>query len=330
VSHLQTPQFQGTVLPSAVGMAKASYLARLPRVAQKRGDQSKGEIEIVTRKKSVRRIDAECGPDLEGSALGKNGKRIGILLEDKVHFIVRDAVEFPSGAAGCAMRIIGKTQFDGVNGVIALTHCEGRLFLRKIFRHATRSWELEAVRGRRETGMTSRGTVRKEVKEELGYPVKRTVKLGSIRPETALLATEVDVFWTELGRGPRKDDPEPKEAFGPVVELSFGEVGERIMSGEIRDGCTISALMLAQLAGVMQPILNAATASPQPKEPKEPGEPGEPGESGESGESGEPSEPSEPRESREPNELTRPMESMEPIESMESTESIASPTIIPR
>src|SRR5687767_15555436 len=158
---------QGTVLPSATAMAKESYLARLPRVAQKRGDQSKGEIEIVTRKKRVRRIDAECGPELEGSALGKSGKRIGILLEDKVHFIVRDAVEFPSGAAGCAMRIIGKTQFDGVNGVIALTHCEGRLFLRKIFRHATRSWELEAVRGRRETGMTSRGTVRKEVKEEL-------------------------------------------------------------------------------------------------------------------------------------------------------------------
>ena len=281
-------------------MAKESYLARLPRVAQKRGDQSKGEIEIVTRKKGVRRIDTECGPELEGSALGKNGKRIGILLEDKVHFIVRDAVEFPSGAAGCAMRIIGKTQFDGVNGVIALTHCEGRLFLRKIFRHATRSWELEAVRGRRETGMTSRETVRKEVKEELGYPVKRTVKLGSIRPETALLATEVDVFWTELGRGPRKDDPEPKEAFGPVVELSFGEVGERIMSGEIRDGCTISALMLAQLAGVIEPIRTAPRASREPDEPDEPDEP------------------------------TGPTQPTEPVESMEPMEPIESPTIFPR
>jgi ADP-ribose pyrophosphatase len=281
-------------------MAKASYLARLPRVAQKRGDQSKGEIEIVTRKKSVRRIDAECGPELEGSALGKSGKRIGILLEDKVHFIVRDAVEFPSGAAGCAMRIIGKTQFDGVNGVIALTHCDGRLFLRQVFRHATRSWELEAVRGRRETGMTSRATVRKEVKEELGYPVKRTVKLGSIRPETSLLATEIDVFWTELGRGPRKDNPEPKEAFGSVIDLSFREVGERIMSGEIRDSCTISALMLAQLAGVMEPILTSPTASP------------------------------EQREAIGRSEQIQPAEPMESIETMEPTEPIASPTIVPR
>ena len=254
-------------------MAKASYLARLPRIAQKRGDTSKGEIEIITNRKAVRRIESECGPELEGSALGKNGKRIGILLEDKVHFIVRDAVEFPSGAVGCQMRIIGKTQFDGVNGVVALTHCEGRLYLRKIYRHATRSWELEAVRGRRETGMTSRATVRKEVKEELGYPVRSLVNVGKIRPETALLATELDVFWTELGRGPRKDDPEPKEAFGPMVPLTFLEVGERIKSGEIRDSCTISALMLAQLAGVMQTIITAPLAPPAPTAPAEPMEP---------------------------------------------------------
>ena len=248
-------------------MAKESYLARLPRTAQKRGDTSKGEIEIITNRKAVKRIKAECGAELEGSALGKGGKRIGILLEDKVHFIVRDAVEFPSGAVGCQMRIIGKTQFDGVNGVIALTHCEGHLYLREIYRHATRSWELEAVRGRRETGMSARAAARKEVKEELGYPVRRLVGLGRIRPETALLATELDVFWTELGRGPRDDDPEPKEAFGPLVQLTFGEVGERIRTGEIRDGCTIAALMLAQLAGVMEPILAAPVAPAESMEP---------------------------------------------------------------
>jgi ADP-ribose pyrophosphatase len=236
-------------------MAKKSYLARLPGIAQERGDTSKGEIEIVTKRKAARRIKAECGAELEGSALGKGGKRIGILLEDKVHFIVRDAVEFPSGAVGCQMRIVGKTQFDGVNGVIALPHCEGRIYLRKIYRHATRSWELEAVRGRRETGMTARAAARKEVKEELGYPVRTLVTLGRVRPETALLATELDVFWAELRHGPRKDEPEAKEAFGALERLSFREVGERIKSGEIRDSCTISALMLAQLAGVMQPLV---------------------------------------------------------------------------
>jgi ADP-ribose pyrophosphatase len=267
------PRSRAQFFPFTMRMAKESYLARLPRSAQRRGDTSKGEIEIITNRKAVRRIKAECGPELEGSALGKGGKRIGILLEDKVHFVVRDAVEFPSGATGCQMRIVGKTQFDGVNGVIALTHCEGRIYLRKIYRHATRSWELEAVRGRRETGMTPRAAARKEVKEELGYPVRTLRNLGKIRPETALLATELDVFWAELGRGPRNDHPEPKEAFGPLLRLPFRELAERIRSGEIRDGCTISALMLAQVAGVMEPLLARLPAPAEPTEPTQPTEP---------------------------------------------------------
>ena len=74
--------FRGTVLSLPEDMAKESYLARLPRIAQKRGDTSKGEIEVITNRKAVKRIKAECGAELEGSALGKGGKRIGILLED--------------------------------------------------------------------------------------------------------------------------------------------------------------------------------------------------------------------------------------------------------
>src|SRR5690242_12128531 len=114
-------------------MAKSSYLERLPRSAQKRGDVTKGEIAIVTKKKVLRQIAAECADELSGSALGKNGKRIGVLLEDDVHMIVRDALEYPSGATGRRMRIIGKTEFDGVSGVVALTQCDGRLYMRRIF-----------------------------------------------------------------------------------------------------------------------------------------------------------------------------------------------------
>ena len=74
-------------------MAKSSYLERLPRIAQKRGSAAKGQVEIVTKKKQVKQIDDETASELKGSALGKNGKRIGILLEDEVHIIVRDAVK---------------------------------------------------------------------------------------------------------------------------------------------------------------------------------------------------------------------------------------------
>ena len=59
---------------------KTSYLKRLPVHAQRTGKSDKGEAEIVTRRREVDAIDAECADELSGSALGKGGKRIGVLL----------------------------------------------------------------------------------------------------------------------------------------------------------------------------------------------------------------------------------------------------------
>src|SRR5829696_8460319 len=99
---------------------KSSYLSRLPDHAQRRGDASKGEAELITKRKELERIESECADEINGSALGKGGKRIGILLEDEVRMIVRDAVRYPSGESKCQMRMIGTSEFDGVNGVVVL------------------------------------------------------------------------------------------------------------------------------------------------------------------------------------------------------------------
>src|SRR5512133_1152930 len=144
--------------------SKNGYLARLPEHAQRRGSAEKGEVEIVTARRDLTRIESECAAELTGSALGKGGKRIGILLEDEVRMVVRDALLFPSGATRCEMRIVGKTEYDGPNGVAVLCTAEGKVVLREIYRHATRSWELETVRGRRESGQTSQQAARAEVK----------------------------------------------------------------------------------------------------------------------------------------------------------------------
>src|SRR5688572_8082934 len=93
----------------STGMSRSrTYLERLPKRAQRRGSAKKGEIEVVTSRREQKEIEAECAADLKGSALGKGGKRIGILLEDEVRMVVRDALKFPSGATRCQMRIIGK------------------------------------------------------------------------------------------------------------------------------------------------------------------------------------------------------------------------------
>jgi 8-oxo-dGTP pyrophosphatase MutT (NUDIX family) len=230
------------------------YLKKLPRHAQRRGNAAKGESEIVTGRKELERIAAECRSDLSGSALGKGGKRIGILLEDEVRMIVRDALRFPSGATRCEMRIVGKTEYDGPNGVAVLCIADKRIVLREIYRHPTRSWELETVRGRRESGQTARQAARAEVKQELGYPVKRLHKLGTICPDTGVMSSVLEIFLAELGKGPRRDEPEPSEAFGRIHRLTPEELGKSIIEGRIRDSYTLGALSLAQLRGLLPPV----------------------------------------------------------------------------
>ena len=231
--------------------AKADYLKRLPKHARRRGDADKGEAEIVTSKRELEKIESECASELSGSALGKDGKRIGILLEDKVRMVVRDALRFPSGATKCEMRIVGKTEFDGLNGVAVLCVANGRFVMREIFRHATRAWELETVRGRRERGQTARQAARMEVKQELGYPVRRLHSLGKLCPDSAVMSSMLELFLAELGRGPRKDEPEPTETFGQIHRLTPRELSSMIAMGRIRDSYTIGALALAQMRGLL-------------------------------------------------------------------------------
>lgn len=254
---------KGTLLSHCNGMSKTnSYLDRLPDHARVRGDVEKGEAEIVTSRKELNEIESKCASELKGSALGKSGKRIGILLEDEVRFIVRDALKFPSGASKCEMRVIGKTEYDGPNGVAALCVADGRFVMREIYRHATRSWELETVRGRRESGQTSRQAVRAEVKQELGYPVRRMQRLGMIRPDSAVMSSILEIFLVELGKGPRRDEPEDSEAFGRIHRLTYRELGRKILRGEVHDSYTIGALALAQLNGSVR-VSRLAGTSPR-------------------------------------------------------------------
>jgi ADP-ribose pyrophosphatase len=213
-------------------MSEPRYLKKLPASTHYKGDAKAGEIEI---------IDKREAPKIRA--------KTGILIEDKLHFFVRDAVRFPSGEIRTQMRVIGCTMSDGPSGVVALASRDGKLFLRKMFRHATRRWELETPRGQRETGFSAEEAARKEIDEELGFRVKTIEKIGDVSGDSALLASTLPIFWAELEPGPPRDHPEKSEAFGEIVPLTASELKSRILRGDIRDGYTLSAITFAQLAG---------------------------------------------------------------------------------
>ncbi|HJQ12210.1 MAG TPA: NUDIX hydrolase [Gemmatimonadaceae bacterium] len=208
------------------------YIDSLPESTRLIGSAKDDEIEIIDRREAP-----------------KIRAKTGVLIEDKLHYFVRDAVKYPSGEVGTSMRIIGCTMHDGPSGVVALCSRDGNIFLRETFRHATRRWELETPRGQRETGMSAEDAARKEIDEELGFKVQSIEQIGEVSGDTAILASTLSVFWADLAPGPPRDHPEDKEAFGRIVEVFPPELRTRIARCEIRDGYTLAALTLAQVAG---------------------------------------------------------------------------------
>ena len=84
-----------------------------------------------------------------------------------------------------------------------------------------------------------------EVDQELGLPLLRATHLGSISPNTGLFAGIAEAYVVDLGPGSPRPRPEEREALGRIEELSPSEVTGAIVTGRIRDGLTLAALMLA-------------------------------------------------------------------------------------
>lgn len=214
--------------------ASHTYLDQLPADARYVGDASAGEIEITSR---------------PGSPAGNGGSRdTGVVYEDEYILVVRDAVRFPSGASGTYLRIFTRSALDGPAGVMILGSRGGSLALRRMFRHATRQWELEAPRGARSNGSPSQAA-RKELVEEIGLDARALERIGEVWPDTGLLSASVVVFWAELDDGHPVPSPEDREALGEIVFLDRDALRTEIGAGRLRDGITLAAITLAQVAG---------------------------------------------------------------------------------
>lgn len=209
-----------------------AYLADLPPITQYVGDASRGEVQIISESHS----EKSEGPP-------------GVQFESREYLLVRDAVRYPSGAETTPLRLIPRSIEGGPSGVVVLAHRNGTIYLRRIFRHGTRRWELETPRGRRDGNCTAEQAAKNELEQELGFSAASLVEIGTIAPETALMPSRLPVFWAELEPGKPEAEPEDTEAMGPIAGLQFGELATRIGTGEIACGITLAALAVAAVKG---------------------------------------------------------------------------------
>ena len=169
-----------------------------------------------------------------------------ISFANKYLVVLEDPVRFPDGQTSTYLRLFSRPELTGEHGTVMLARWEGKYVLLRLFRHPTRSWELECPRGFGEPGCSPEDNARREVREELGVAAVRLERLGETCPNTGLLATRAHVFLAELSAAPGAGGTDRlAEAIGEYILVERDELLRLIAEGKIRDAFTLSAVLLA-------------------------------------------------------------------------------------
>lgn len=226
-------------------------------------DWKNGEIEIVQSPEKVKEVQQSCEKRLLQKGYNQEEaseySKIGTVYEDAYWFWIRDAVIFPSGASGTYNRIGLKNQ-----GVVVFPLMEDKKVLLNVnFRHATRSWELELPRGGRYANESPEMAAFRELEEETGCRIGELTYLGSVAPDSGILASVVPIF---MGKVESKDqsNPDESEAIEQNISLSLDELKTAFTKGfiirEIRGEkrvifCRDGFLSYALLQAIWQELL---------------------------------------------------------------------------
>jgi ADP-ribose pyrophosphatase len=119
-----------------------------------------------------------------------------------------------------------------------------RVVLVRQYRHAVRSLVIEVPAGKLDGDEDPLEGAQRELREETGLRAGRMERLGSFYPAPAWSTEFVYLYLaTDLTLGPAH--PEDDEAI-ELLHVPLAEAIEMIHSGEITDGKTMAALLLAQ------------------------------------------------------------------------------------
>ena len=208
-----------------------NYLMKISPKLAYIGDFKKGEIQIIEDK------------------LGQDG--FGIVYEDKFIKVVRDPVIFPDETEGGYVRILNRSEDKGTGGAVIIPIINGKIAFIRLFRHATRTWELELPRGFQEPNLSEEESVKNEILEELGVLSHAVKRLGVMSPNTGLLSSDIAVFIAELSQAPLDKAPEDDiEVY--ARELVPLEALERFLKeAPVRCSISLSAIYMAKIHGYL-------------------------------------------------------------------------------
>lgn len=154
------------------------------------------------------------------------------VFENRFAALFEDDVIFPSGAVGTFVRFSWRKR-EGAAVLPILP--DGSIVLIEQFRHATRSWSIEAPRGFGEPGESPEEAALREMAEETGFRDADLVDLGRVVPDPGMSGNGVRLFLAYCRGTQGSLDLEETEAHRRRIFVPKGEVAGILDSDRIFD-----------------------------------------------------------------------------------------------
>lgn len=143
------------------------------------------------------------------------------------------------------LSIMPKCSMEGrVTGIGVLPVKDGRIGLIKVFRHPIRDWSWEIPKGFLDADENAEQAAARELFEETGFSIQagQLVALGQMSPEAGVIDGRIRLFSATLEKG-ETVDVAGELGHGELFFFGRGEIVAMLESGDIQDGCTMSAIL---------------------------------------------------------------------------------------
>ncbi|TDR69162.1 NUDIX hydrolase [Photobacterium lutimaris] len=127
--------------------------------------------------------------------------------------------------------------------VIVIIEGESFVFV-KVNRPAHSDELIEFPRGYANHDESSKECALRELLEETGYVIERgsIEKLGVVKPNTAILASTINVFLAHVSKEEQVQEHDSEVI--EIIRIPISEMKQKILSGLVVDGISLSALAL--------------------------------------------------------------------------------------
>lgn len=160
------------------------------------------------------------------------------IFDGKIIKVQRDQAELENGAVVTRELVI----HPGGVCIVPLNE-NGEVYLVKQFRYPFREVLTEVPAGKLEFGENHRDAGLRELKEETGAECENFEYLGVMYPSVAYLTEKIHMY---LATGLKFDKQSlDEDEFLDVIKVKLSDAVDMVLNGEIKDGKTQTALLLA-------------------------------------------------------------------------------------